>query len=82
MEYTNDTEQTSLSERLKNLEDIILVQHSEIQNLLEAMTGLAKLVATLREAQAGHQRIFASMHALMVTKGLISASEAPETAVN
>jgi 1-deoxy-D-xylulose 5-phosphate reductoisomerase len=77
MEHMNDTEQLSLSERLKNLEDIILVQHSEIQNLLEAMTGLAKLVATLREAQAGHQRIFASMHALMVQGGLISETEPP-----
>jgi hypothetical protein len=77
MEHMNDTEQLSLSERLKNLEDIILVQHSEIQNLLEAMTGLAKLVETLKDAQMGHQRIFASMHALMVQRGLISETEPP-----
>jgi hypothetical protein len=82
MEHTNDTEQLSLSERLKNLEDIILLQHDQIRNLLEAVGGLATLVATLKDAQAGHQRIFQSLHSLMVTKGLISASEAPETAVN
>jgi hypothetical protein len=77
MEHMNDTEQLSLSERLKNLEDIILHQHSEIQNLLESMFGLAKLIETLREAQAGHQRIFDSMHALMVQRGLISETEPP-----
>jgi hypothetical protein len=78
----NDTEQLSLSERVKSLEDIILVQHSQIQNLLEAITGLAKLIETLREAQAGHQRVFQSLHALMVQRGLVETSEAPETPIN
>jgi allophanate hydrolase subunit 1 len=82
MEHTNDTEQLSLNERIVKLEEIILLQHSEIRNLLEAVGGLATLVATLRDAQAGHQRIFQSLHALMVQKGLAAASEAPETPIN
>jgi hypothetical protein len=76
----NDTEQ--LSERLKKLEDIILLQHDQIQNLLEGLSGLAALIETLRAAQQGHQRIFESMHALMVQRGLISETEPPESAVN
>jgi hypothetical protein len=76
------TEIEQLQNQVRELESVVLHQHSEIQNLLEATAGLATLIATLREAQSGHQRIFESMHALMVAKGLISASEAPETAVN
>jgi hypothetical protein len=82
MEHTNDTEQQSLSERVKNLEDIILLQHDQIRNLLEAVGGLATLAAKLKDAQAGHQRIFQSLHALMVQRRLVEASEAPETPIN
>jgi hypothetical protein len=71
-----------LEDRLKETEAVVLKQHEQIQNLLEAVTGLAKLTATLREAQQGHQRIFASLHAALVQKGLISSTEPPESAVN
>jgi hypothetical protein len=76
------TEIEQLQNQVRELESVVLHQHSEIQNLLEATAGLATLIATLREAQAGHQRIFESMHALMVHRGLVEASEAPETPIN
>jgi hypothetical protein len=75
------TEIEQLQNQVRELESVVLLQHSEIQNLLEATAGLATLIATLREAQAGHQRIFESMHALMVQRGLISETE-PPPAVN
>lgn len=77
-----ESEQLSLSDRVKELESIVLVQHDQIRNLLEAVGGLAKLVATLKDAQAGHQRIFESLHALMVQRGVISETEPPESAIN
>jgi hypothetical protein len=74
----NDTEQLSLSERVKSLEDIILAQHSQIQNLLEVSSGLALMVKTLKDTAEGHQRIFTSLHTLMLQKGLVEASELPD----
>jgi hypothetical protein len=78
----NDTEQLSLSERVKNLEDIILLQHDEIRNLLEAVGGLATQVKTLTTAAQGHQVIFESLHAAMVEKGLIDGSNVQEPPIN
>ena len=77
MEHTNDTEQQSLSERLKKLESIVLLQGEQIGNLLAVSSGLAEQVKTLTTAAQGHQRIFESLHAAMVERGLISENEPP-----
>ena len=76
------TELEQLQNQVKELESVVLHQHSEIQNLLEVSSGLALMVKTLKDTAEGHQRIFTSLHTLMLQKGLVEASELAEPPIN
>jgi uncharacterized coiled-coil protein SlyX len=65
------------AERLTKLEALVAKQGEQIQNLVEALNAVARLVQKLTDGLHTHQMVFNGLYQALKEKGVIPPDEIP-----